>query len=144
MKQMRMKLTARFCANEEPSEDAKKSYSLKDGDLYQDALVPGLFFEVMASGHKAFGIQGRLNGKEIKFMLGVYPVLSLDAARERALVALRQMVDGLTRERRDAARGSRRPSGRPTASRRSPRTSSNATSAHSEAQSRPRPLSARN
>ena len=62
----------------------------------RDVLVPGLRLRVSANGHKAFVLCTRYPGatNATRRALGRYPVLTLAAARTKALAWLRQVAEG--------------------------------------------------
>lgn len=53
-----------------------------------DAIMPGLYLVVQASGKKSWALRFRLNGKLRKFTMGAYPIIKTDEAREQARDAL--------------------------------------------------------
>lgn len=63
-----------------------KPYQLSDGGA--------LFLEVTIAGGKRWLFRCRFEGKQVKFTLGAYPVVSLAEAREKALEAHRQLEEG--------------------------------------------------
>ena len=66
-----MKLTDTACKNAKP---AVKSYKRFDGG--------GLYLEVMPNGNKLWRLKYRFMGKEKRFSLGAYPLVTLAEARE--------------------------------------------------------------
>ena len=60
-----------------------------------DAIVSGLFLRVTASGHKSWGLDYRVNGKRRRTMIGPWPSVEIDEARERAEDLKRHVRDGL-------------------------------------------------
>ena len=61
-----------------PSETAK--------DIW-DSQQPGLMVRVLPSGRKEFAIRYRIHGRRRRLKLGVYPSVTLQEARVRALRA---------------------------------------------------------
>ena len=49
-----------------------------------DGGCPGLYIVVQTSGSKSWAVRCRLQGKPVKITVGLYPLLDLLAARERA------------------------------------------------------------
>lgn len=66
-----MKLTNISCKNAKPRE---KAYKIFDGG--------GLYLEVMPNGNKLWRLKYRYMGKEKRFSLGAYPLVSLNEARD--------------------------------------------------------------
>lgn len=64
----------------------QKPYKLADGN--------GSYLEVMPSGAKYWRLKYRYGGKEKRLALGVYPVVGLAAAREKAREAKAVLADG--------------------------------------------------
>ena len=79
-----MKLTAIQVKTAKPKD---KSYKLYDG--------MGLFLEVSPKGHKWWRYKYRIDGKEKKFALGVYPEVSLKDAREKLLDARKLVKENI-------------------------------------------------
>ncbi|MDB5478595.1 MAG: phage integrase, partial [Alphaproteobacteria bacterium] len=79
-----MKLNDRLCKNALPGDKARK---LADGG--------GLYLEVTSSGSKYWRLKYRFGGKENRLALGVYPVVGLKEAREKALAAKRGLDAGI-------------------------------------------------
>jgi hypothetical protein len=67
-----MKLTDLKCKNAKPT---AKPWKLADG--------AGMYLEVMPNGSKYWRLKYRINGKEKRLALGVYPEVSLADAREK-------------------------------------------------------------
>jgi integrase len=65
----------------------EKPYRLADGK--------GLYLEVMSNGSRYWRMKYRFDGKEKRAALGVYPEVSLVAAREACLAARNQLATGL-------------------------------------------------
>jgi integrase len=59
-----------------------------------DGLIPGLQLLIEPSGHKAYVLYARLNGKQINPRVGNANILSLAQARERARQLLVQIAQG--------------------------------------------------
>jgi hypothetical protein len=78
-----MKLTAMMVKNAKPKD---KLYRLFDGN--------GLYLEVTPSGGTYWRMKYRFNGKENRLAFGVYPVVSLQDAREKRRIALKQLDAG--------------------------------------------------
>jgi len=74
---MKVKLTDRFCSN-------IKSASRMD---YFDEATTGLALRVTETGSKAWTFNYTLGTKRARLTLGTYPVLSLSAARTKAIEA---------------------------------------------------------
>ena len=64
-----------------------KPFKLGDGG--------GLYLLIMPNGSKYFRLDYRLDGKRLTLALGVYPEISLEAARERRDIAKKQIKDGI-------------------------------------------------
>lgn len=64
-----------------------KPYKLSDGG--------GMYLEVMPSGAKYWRLKYRMAGKEKRFALGVYPVVSLASARQGREEARKLLVQGV-------------------------------------------------
>ncbi len=77
------KLTEAAAKQAKPKE---KSYKLPDGG--------GMYLEVMPTGSKYWRLKYRYGGKEKRLALGVYPVVSISAAREKARLAKAELADG--------------------------------------------------
>lgn len=60
-----------------------------------DEHIPGFGLRVSKAGTKTFMLVYRHRGRSRRLTLGRYPVLSLAAARDRAIDALRQVKDGI-------------------------------------------------
>ena len=69
-----------------PSQD-RRPIALADGH--------GLYVEVAPNGSRYWRMKYRLEGKEKRLALGVYPVVTLARARDDALEARRQLHDGI-------------------------------------------------
>lgn len=78
-----MKLTDRICKAITPETKARK---------YTDGQ--GLYLEVSPTGSKYWRLKYRFAGKEKRLALGVYPVIGLREARERAFHARKQIEAG--------------------------------------------------
>jgi integrase len=63
-----------------------KPYKLPDGG--------GMYLEVMPTGSKYWRLKYRYGGKEKRLALGVYPTVSISAAREKARLAKAELADG--------------------------------------------------
>lgn len=59
-----------------------------------DAKVSGLFLRVTSSGHKSWGLDYRYLGKRRRFMIGPWPSVDLEEARDKAESVKRQVRDG--------------------------------------------------
>jgi len=66
---------------------AEKAYKMADGS--------GLYLEMLPSGTKSWRLKYRFAGKEKRLVLGLYPAVTLKAARERAFEAKRMLADGV-------------------------------------------------
>ena len=77
------KLTELATKKAKPKE---KPYKLSDGG--------GLYLEVMPNGSKYWRMKYRYGGKEKRLAFGVYPVISLAAAREKARLAKTEILEG--------------------------------------------------
>jgi hypothetical protein len=62
------------------------SYRLSDGG--------GMYLEVMPNGSKYWRMKYRYGGKEKRLAFGVYPLISLASAREKARLAKLQLIEG--------------------------------------------------
>ncbi|MGB8694566.1 MAG: integrase arm-type DNA-binding domain-containing protein [Steroidobacteraceae bacterium] len=92
-----MSLTDKSASNAKP---AAKPYRLFDGD--------GLYLEVSTTAAKYWRMKYRIGGKEKRLALGVYPEISLKAARGRCQDARRLLMDGIDpSEHKRIARASR-------------------------------------
>jgi integrase len=60
-----------------------------------DVLCPGLSIRVSTQGRKVFTVKYRYGLKQRRIRLGVYPLVTLAQAREKALEALRQVDVGI-------------------------------------------------
>lgn len=76
-------LTAAACNNAKPKE---KPYKLSD--------ERGMYLEVMPNGSKYWRLKYRIGGKEKRLALGVFPEVSLAAAREKRDTARKQLSEG--------------------------------------------------
>lgn len=65
----------------------EKAYRLKDFD--------GLFLEVRVTGKKCWRFRGTYNGREVLLSLGMYPAVSLSAARDRCKKCQEQLAHGV-------------------------------------------------
>src|ERR1700730_14410564 len=99
-----MPLTDTAIRNAKPGE---KAVRLFDGG--------GLYLEVSPTGGKWWRLKYRLNGKEKRLSLGVYPDVSLKDARERRDASRKLLADGIdpseNRKAMNAARDKRANSG---------------------------------
>lgn len=92
-----MALSDKACRAAKPRE---KAYKLADGG--------GLYLEVASAGGRYWRLKYRYGGKEKRLAFGVYPEISLAAARERRDAARRALASGhdpgkLERERKQLA-----------------------------------------
>ncbi len=78
-----MKLTARQVDTAKPKE---KPYKLSDGG--------GLYLEVAPNGYRYWRMKYRINGKEKRFSFCVYPIVSLEVARDERVKAKRVLAAG--------------------------------------------------
>lgn len=78
-----MKLNDIKCKNAKPTE---KAYKLADGG--------GMYLEIMPNGSKYWRLKYRINGKEKRLALGVYPEVSLAHAREKRAEARKDIQNG--------------------------------------------------
>ncbi len=70
-----------------------------------DDLVPGLGFRVGASGTRTFHVMTRVNGRQVRQVVGPYPATKLKHAREEAGEIIRQARKGVDpREQRRQVR----------------------------------------
>ena len=70
-----------------------------------DALVPGLGFRIGASGTRTFHVMTRVNGRQVRQVVGPYPATKLKVAREEAGEIIRQARKGVDpREQRRQVR----------------------------------------
>jgi integrase len=79
-----MALTELKCKNTKP---AGKPYKLSDSG--------GMYLEIMPNGSKYWRLKYRINGKEKRLALGVYPEVSLSDAREGRDKARKILKDGI-------------------------------------------------
>jgi len=79
-----MSLTDTLIRNIKPKEKAFRAF---DGD--------GLYLEVAPAGGKWWRLKYRLNGKEKRLSLGVYPDVSLKDARERCREMRKLLTNGI-------------------------------------------------
>jgi hypothetical protein len=77
------KLTELAIKKAKPKE---KSYKISDGG--------GLYLEVMPNGSKYWRMKYRFGGKEKRLAFGVYPLVTLAAARENSRLAKLELLDG--------------------------------------------------
>jgi integrase len=84
MKGLIMSLTDTFCKNAKPLDKPKKHYDEK-----------GLYLEVMPNGSKYWRFKYRYANKEKRLALGVYPEISLKAAREGREEARKLLVSNI-------------------------------------------------
>ncbi len=75
------------------SELAVRKAKAKEKD-YKLADFEGLYLFVAKSGRRSWRLKYRFAGKERRLILGTYPELSLQEARERKLEARRLLADG--------------------------------------------------
>jgi integrase len=68
-----------------------------------DAAVPSFGVRVTDKGKLTFIVMRRLNGKLVRRMLGQYPIMTLTAAREAALTAVRDIERGVDPNAKKAA-----------------------------------------
>ncbi len=80
-----MPLTALQAKQATPRSDGK-SFKLTDGH--------GMYLEVMPSGAKYWRLKYRIDGKEKRLALGVYPEVTLAEAREKRDAARKQIAQG--------------------------------------------------
>lgn len=73
---------------------AKRVQRLKGEGRYHDALVPGLYLQISATGARSWLLRYELHGRERMMGLGSAQYFSLAQARERAREARRQLADG--------------------------------------------------
>lgn len=87
-----MPLTDKAILNAKPSE--------KPWKLYDTA---GLYVEIASSGGKWFRLKYRINGREKRISLGVYPATSLKQAREKRDTARKLIAEGIdpSRDRKE-------------------------------------------
>lgn len=78
-----MKLTARQVDTAKPKE---KPYKLSDGG--------GLYLEVAPNGSRYWRMKYRINGKEKRLSIGVYPIISLAVARDEREKAKKVLATG--------------------------------------------------
>ena len=77
------KLTELAIKKAKPKE---KSYRLADGG--------GMYLEIMPNGSKYWRMKYRFGGKEKRLAFGVYPSISLVAAREKTRIAKLKLIEG--------------------------------------------------
>lgn len=80
----KMKLSKTLCNNLKPKE---KSYKKFDGG--------GLYLEVMPNGNKLWRLKYYFQGKEKRFSLGKYPIVTLANAREKRMEAQKLLSQGV-------------------------------------------------
>ena len=79
-----MTLTEKVVANAKPG---TKLYRLFDGN--------GLYLELLPAGGKYWRMKYQFAGKERRLALGVYPIVTLKAARDRSIDARRLVANGV-------------------------------------------------
>ena len=85
---MKTMLTDRFLKAAKPAAPGTRT-------MVWDSAVPSFGVRVSERGKLTFIIVRRLNGKLVRRMLGQYPIMTLSAAREAALEALRDIERGI-------------------------------------------------
>ncbi len=81
MSQTKMKLTKSLIKAIEPTDERQFIY---------DTEVPGLLLRVYPTGTKSFMVQKRINNRIRKKVIGTFPTVSLDEARDMSLEVLRE------------------------------------------------------
>src|SRR5829696_2635881 len=61
---------------------------------YRDTVMPGLCLRVTSTGHKTFTLRTRVKGRQVRYAIGSYPLISLADAREQARKILRDVQLG--------------------------------------------------
>jgi hypothetical protein len=74
---MRKTLTARLC-------ETLACPPTRSRIEYRDMVMPGLGLRVTATGRKTFSVRTRSKGRQVRYPIGVYPLISLAEARHQA------------------------------------------------------------
>jgi Arm DNA-binding domain len=61
---------------------------------YRDTVVPGLCLRVTVTARKTFTLRTRSKGRQVRYPIGVYPLISLAEARDQARKILRDVQLG--------------------------------------------------
>lgn len=85
MQENKLVLTEGFIHKLEPAKTRQRLYDLK---------VSGLLLEVMPSGSKVFRLRRKINGKSQWATIGNFPAVSLDNARDQAVLLNAELVKG--------------------------------------------------
>ena len=74
---MRKTLTARLC-------ETLSCPPARSRIEYRDTVMPGLGLRVTSTGRKTFSVRTRSKGRQVRYPIGVYPLISLAEARDQA------------------------------------------------------------
>src|SRR3954451_3500389 len=74
---MRKTLTARLC-------ETLSCPPARSRIEYRDTVMPGLGLRVTATGRKTFSVRTRSKGRQVRYPIGIYPLISLAEARDQA------------------------------------------------------------
>jgi integrase len=91
----RVRLTDSFVKKTRPPETGRVDY--------YDTVVVGLEFRITAANVRSWSTRYRVGSKRPRYTLGTYPALSLSAAREDALEAIRAIKKGRDLQREKVA-----------------------------------------
>ena len=83
---MRKKLTSRFVE----TVAAPRSRRVE----YHDELLPGLRLRVFSTGRRSWSVVARVNGRQVRHGLGIYPIVGLSEARDAGRAVLQDIQLG--------------------------------------------------
>jgi hypothetical protein len=86
---MRKTLTARLC-------ETLSCPPARSRIEYRDTVMPGLGLRVTATGRKTFSVRTRSKGRQVRYPIGIYPLISLAEARDQARTIIRDVQLGRT------------------------------------------------
>jgi hypothetical protein len=84
---MRKTLTARLC-------ETLSCPPARSRIEYRDTVMPGLGLRVTATGRKTFSVRTRSKGRQVRYPIGIYPLISLAEARDQARTIIRDVQLG--------------------------------------------------
>jgi integrase len=84
---MRKTLTARLC-------DTLSCPATRSRIEYRDTVMLGLGLRVTATGRKTFSVRTRSKGRQVRYPIGVYPLITLAEARDQARSIIRDVQLG--------------------------------------------------